>query len=245
MKSAEEATLKVLAGLDTKVAEAVRTFWATRDRQARRQGAGGRKDQGARSAVTGGAQMDGFIELFSELIRESGMPDAALFRSQRLELPGFYRPTKEWDLLVVREGQLVCVLEAKSQVGPSFGNNFNNRTEEAIGSAVDLWTAYRAGAFNKSIKPWLGYLFLLEDCDGSSRPVKVQEPHFEVFPEFKSASYARRYELLCRKLVRENLYGAAAFLLSPRSGGYTESAADLTFRALARSLVAQVMANLA
>jgi len=26
---------------------------------------------------------------------------------------------------------LVAAIEAKSQVGPSFGNNFNNRTEEA------------------------------------------------------------------------------------------------------------------
>jgi hypothetical protein len=26
---------------------------------------------------------------------------------------------------------------------PSFGNNFNNRSEEAIGSASDIWIAYR------------------------------------------------------------------------------------------------------
>ena len=63
----------------------------------------------------------------------------------------------------MRDDQLIVVLEVKSQVGPSFGNNFNNRTEEAIGSALDLWTAYREGAFNKTIRPWLGYLFLLED----------------------------------------------------------------------------------
>jgi hypothetical protein len=136
------------------------------------------------------------------------------------------------------------VLEAKSQVGPSFGNNFNNRTEEAIGSAVDLWTAYRDKAFNSDIKPWLGYLFLLEDCPRSQSPVSVQEPHFEVFPEFKAASYARRYELLCRKLVRENLYSMAAFLLSEAKtgarGAYSEPAPDLAFSALVRSLVAHV-----
>jgi hypothetical protein len=235
--------MKALRGLDRRVMRAVRQFWQTRDSQARKQGAAGRKDQGARSAVTGGAQMDGFIDLFAQLISESGMPDAALFRSQKLELPGFYRPTKEWDLLVVRDGQLVCVIEAKSQVGPSFGNNFNNRAEEAIGSAVDLWTAYRARAFNKSVKPWLGYVFLLEDCAGSRTPVKVQEPHFEVFPEFKRASYARRYELLLDKLVRESLYNAAAFLLAPRTGGYSEPAAELTFARLAKSLVAQIAAH--
>jgi len=204
----------------------------------------GRKDQGARGAVTGGAQMDGFIDLFAKLIRDAGMPEDCIFRSSKLELPGFYRPTKEWDLLVVKDGQLVCVLEAKSQVGPSFGNNFNNRTEEAIGSAVDLWTAYRDKAFNSDIKPWLGYLFLLEDCPRSQVPVSVKEPHFPVLPEFKTASYARRYELFCSKLVRENLYSMAAFLLSEAKAGvrgaYSEPVSDLTFSALARSLIGHV-----
>ena len=230
--------------LDARVQAAVRHFWDTRSTQARKQRESGSVDQGARSAVTGGAQMDGFIDLFARLIHDAGMPEDCIFRASKLELPGFYRPTKEWDLLVVRDGQLVCVLEAKSQVGPSFGNNFNNRTEEAIGSAVDLWTAYRDKAFNSDIKPWLGYLFLLEDCPRSQSPVSVQEPHFEVFPEFKTASYARRYELLCRKLVRENLYSMAAFLLSQAKtgarGAYSEPAPDLAFSALVRSLVAHV-----
>ena len=87
--------------------------------------------------------MDGFIALLRDLIIESGIDEKHISYNAALELPGFFRPTKEWDLLVVRDGQLVVVLEAKSQVGPSFGNNFNNRTEEAMGSALDLWTAYR------------------------------------------------------------------------------------------------------
>jgi len=89
--------------------------------------------------------MDGFIGLFAGLIRNAGAPEAAIFRKTKIELPGFFRPTKEWDMLVVVNGHLLAAIEAKSQVGPSFGNNFNNRTEEAIGSAVDLWTAYREG----------------------------------------------------------------------------------------------------
>jgi hypothetical protein len=31
----------------------------------------------------------------------------------------------EWDLLVVRDGMLLVAIEAKSQVGQSFGNDFN------------------------------------------------------------------------------------------------------------------------
>ncbi len=190
--------------------------------------------------------MDGFINLITDLIIEAGADKSNIFHNKHLELPGFFRPTKEWDLLLVKDNQLVLALEAKSQVGPSFGNNFNNRTEEAMGSALDLWTAFREGAYNKTIKPWLGYLFLLEDCAESQKPVKVKEPHFKVFPEFVDASYAKRYELFCRKLVRERHYNVAAFLMSDRKGGsngrYSEPAEDLTFDIFAKSLVAQVTA---
>lgn len=113
-----------------------------------------------------------------------------------------------------------------------------------MGSALDMWTAYREGAFNKTIRPWLGYIFLLEDCEGSRRPVKVKEPHFKVFPEFVNASYARRYELFCRKLVREHHYDAAAFLMSEPKQGlkgvFTEPADDLAFLQFAKALVAHV-----
>ncbi len=234
----------IFINLHERIATAVSHYWLTREEQANKQKNSGRADQGLRSAVTGGAQMDGFISLITEIILEAGIDERHVFHNKNLELPGFFRPTKEWDLLVVRDGQLIAALEAKSQVGPSFGNNFNNRTEEAMGSALDLWTAYREGAFNKTVRPWLGYMFMLEDCKESQRSVKVKEPHFEVFEEFKKASYAKRYELFCRKLVRERHYNASAFLLTDRTNGlkgtYTHPADDLTFELFARSLVAQV-----
>ena len=69
------------------------------------------------------------------------------FSRVSVELPGFFRPTKEWDIVVVSDNNLIAAIELKSQIGPSFGNNFNNRTEEALGTAMDIWTAYREGAF--------------------------------------------------------------------------------------------------
>jgi hypothetical protein len=204
----------------------------------------GGADQGLRSAVTGGAQMDGFIELFTELVTDTGVPDGCVFRKKAVELPGFFRPTKEWDLLVVRDGRLLAAIEAKSQVGPSFGNNFNNRTEEAMGSSLDLWTAYREGAFAGSPQPFLGYFFMLEECEASTRPVRVKEPHFPVFPEFEGASYLRRYELFCRKLVLERHYTAASFISSTSDGGrhgeFSAPAEDLSPASFARALVAHL-----
>lgn len=231
-----------LPKLKERLSLAISHYWRTRLRQTSKQTASGRADHGARSAATGGAQMDGFMTLITELLVDIGVRKGCIFRNKAVELPGFFRPTKEWDLLVVNDNQLILALEAKSQVGPSFGNNFNNRTEEAMGSALDLWTAYREGAYNKTVKPWLGYMFLLEDCAKSRSPVRVKEPHFKVFAEFRDASYAKRYQLFCQKLVRERHYNVAAFLMSSQEEGlkgrYSEPAADLEFELFAKSLLA-------
>ncbi len=236
----------ILHDLTRRTGQAVAHYWRTRTGQQDRQRQTGKADQGLRSAVTGGAQMDGFIDLFTELIVATGIPERCVFRKKAVELPGFFRPTKEWDLLVVREKTLLVAIEAKSQGGPSFGNNFNNRTEEAMGSALDLWTAYRERAYLDSPQPFLGYFFMLEDCPLSNRPVKVREPHFQVFPEFLGASYMRRYEVFCRKLVLERHYTAAAFVSSTATDGiqghFATPAEDLSVERFAKTLAAHVAA---
>ncbi len=233
----------ILRDLPDRTGRAVAHYWKTRTGQRNKQLLNGKTDQGLRSAVTGGAQMDGFINLFTEWIVAAGIPECFIFRKKAVELPGFFRPTKEWDLLVVRDNTLIAAIEAKSQVGPSFGNNFNNRTEEAMGSALDFWTAYRERAFLDSPQPFLGYFFMLEDCDACNRPIKVQEPHFKVFPEFAGASYMRRYELFCRRLVLERHYTAAAFVSSTAeeviNGCFSTPADDLSVARFAKTLIAQ------
>ena len=196
--------------------------------------------------------MDGFIDLFSSLIAKAGVPEKYIFRKKAVELPGFFRPTKEWDLVVVKDDkllvELLVVLEAKSQVGPSFGNNFNNRTEEAMGSAVDLWTAFRERAYLNSPQPFLGYFFMLEDCEASNRPVSVQEPHFKVFPEFRNASYMKRYELFCRKLVLERHYTVTSFITSTMRdcirGVYKTPAEDLSVNRFVKALIGHVSSSI-
>jgi hypothetical protein len=238
--------LSTLAELGKYVPEAVKFYWQTRSKQLQKQRDAGGSDQGSRSAVTGGAQMDGFIELLTKLVTEAGIDRQHIFYEQFLELPGYFRANKKWDFVVVVKGRLVAALEAKSQVGPSFGNNFNNRTEEAMGSALDLWTAFREKAFGSTVRPWIGYMFLLEDCASSTKPVKIEEPHFKVFPEFRNSSYAKRYELFCRRLVLERHYDAASFIMSNAekgpSGEYSEPAADLTIQMFANSLAGHVAA---
>jgi hypothetical protein len=235
-----------LQNLEARTKEAVAHYWRTRSAQRKKQQEMGKLDQGLRGAVTGGAHMDGFIRLLTDLICDAGIAREHLFCEKTLELPGFFRPTKEWDLVIARNGTLIAAIEAKSQVGPSFGNNFNNRTEEAMGSALDLWTAYREGAYLASPQPFLGYFFMLEDCPASNRAVRVNEPHFKVFPEFVGSSYARRYELFCRKLVLERHYTASAFItsepLTGETGKYVTPAEDLSMERFARALIGHLVA---
>lgn len=198
---------------------AVQAFWKNR-REAHQNSVENdesrRSDE--RSAVTAGKNMDGFVDLVNSLVMATGPSTAVVHqRKNLLILPGFFRPTKRWDVLVINEGRLIAALEFKSQVGPSFGNNFNNRAEEAIGSAQDLWTAFREGAFGEQTRPFVGWLILVEDSDKSRAPVGVDEPHFPVSEEFHGASYVDRYNLLGRKLVQEGLYSAATVLASPKS----------------------------
>jgi len=239
---------------DQLVATAVRVFWTTRS--------GGSSSQGgARGNVISGKNLDGFLNVVLAVARHCGLVEGCVFTTggALLTLPGYYRPTKNWDVVIVNRNRLLAVLEFKSHVG-SFGNNFNNRSEEAIGNAADFWAAQSYGAFHPKNHtqqpgalpadpraPFLGYLILLEESQGSTRPVASRSTHYGVFPEFEGASYSDRYRILCEKLMEQNLYGAASLMVSPEtdgaSSGKWNSMSEATdVRNLFTQLAAQLLA---
>ena len=159
----------------------------------------------------------------------------------KVELPGYFRSTKEWDVVITHGEILVAAIELKSHVGPSFGNNYNNRVEEAIGSAVDIRMSYTRGQLGTQL-PWLGYMLLLEEAPESTREVQVFEPLYKVYPGFRGASYKNRYELLCHRLLEAGLYDAACFFTSapnPESP-IDEPDAALSFKAFVDGIRALV-----
>ena len=209
-------------------------------------------DAGTRGAVTGGKHLVPLESLVVDIITKAGLKqptvetgvaldELAVRTGTKLELPGYYRPEKKWDMLVLWRKQLVAAIEFKSMVG-SFGKNLNNRAEESIGSAEDIWKAYRESRFGSSARPFLGYFFLLQDCPEVHTAIGNREPHFKVDPEFRGASYSKRYELPCRRLVLERLYTAACFVLATKATPtqITQPADDLTFRRFIASLVGHV-----
>ncbi len=189
----------------TLLKEAIKLFWETRNSQKDAQSEKEIKDTGNRSSVTGGKQLDGLLKLLYIVATDLGIPQECIFIKGN-QLPGYFRPTKDWDMLIITPSKkLAAVIELKSQVG-SFGNNINNKTEEALGSATDLWTAFREKAFPNQPAPWLGYMMIVEKSQKSTSPVRISEPYFKVFSEFHNTSYLDRYSLFCQKLMLERLY---------------------------------------
>lgn len=237
-----------LCDYENKTRDAIKTFWQTRHDAKQKQKASGKADQGERAGVTGGKNMDGFSNLVIDLVKANGLPNAQIHQKRAvLTLPGYFRPTKLWDLLVIDKGRLIAAVEFKSHVGPSFGNNFNNRTEEAIGTSHDLWTAYREGAFGEQERPFVGWLMVVEDAPGSRAPVKDKSPHFPVLPDFVGASYLKRYDILCQKLAKEQLYTSASVIATPRpavaDGAYTELSAMTGLRSFVASFAGHIAAE--
>ena len=249
---------------DRLMSDAVATFWSSRGGASKGAGQGGSRD-----SVVGGKNMDGFARLVREVAQHCGLPAESVYTSNaNVVLPGYFRATKNWDVLVIHERRLLAVFEFKSQVG-SFGNNFNNRSEEVVGSAADLWVAHYHRAFddtphrprhgvgevdpdpallNPTIQsdprpPFLAWLMLLEDCEKSNASVKAKELHYPVFEEFHGASYARRYQILCERLVQRQLYAAAAVELTKQGSCEHRSLSEATsLRSLFREFAARMLA---
>ncbi len=214
--------------------EAVRSFWDVRSHQAltgRGEGSGG--------AVRGGRHFDAVCELVSRIFLDAGLKPSQLRTVVGATLPGYYRPSKNWDLVVVDGRNLVAALEFKALGGPSFANNGNNRAEEAIGNAVDLLTAFEAGSLG-TLRPWLGYFFLIEDAEGSRTPSSRISPASvgNLDPAFRGCTYCERMERMCERMMTDHLYDGVCFATTSRDPGElpTEPNPSLSWAAFSGAL---------
>jgi hypothetical protein len=206
------------------------------------------KEKSGRGEATSGRHMDPLSTLLVRFIRESGLEGAEFYMDRRAALPGYFRPIKTWDLAVVRDGALIMALELKSHIG-SYGNNFNNRVEEALGSAVDLGTALVEGVLREHVpnvagtgvmKPFRGWLMVLPWEEATEKTTKVPfTPLFPLDPAFLAkddrhlVSYADRYKLFVQRTVLKGHYDAAALILSrPHSEDYASYNLDVFLRGL-------------
>ena len=210
---------------------AVRNFWTVRENQAEQQRLEGRLDAGTRGAVTGGQHLNQVALLIARVFEDAGIPPAG---DSRL-LPGYYRASKNWDVVITYKGAIVAIIELKSQVG-SFGNNFNNRVEEMIGQSRDLWRAAQEGLLGE-IRPWFGYLMLLESSERSQALLREPRTAFPLDPEFNGTRYIDRYQIAFKRLVLEGDLNAVCLVTTDRredTVGYPDR--TMTFTAFATSI---------
>lgn len=220
---------------------AIRAYWAGRDLQAQKQLDSGRVDAGLRGTATGGAHLNALQELVASQFSPLAKRGAIVRCSGHLPIPGFYRRMKNWDIVVTYRDVLVAAIECKSQNGPSFGNNFNNRTEEALGNSVDLWRSYETGNLGK-IRPWLGFVHVMEHAQGSTSVVRDHgRPVFRPDSLFDNTSYMDRYGLLFQRLVSERLYDAACLISTKRGEGiHSEPVVEVSTANLTAAISARV-----
>jgi hypothetical protein len=110
-----------LCNYEKKTRDAIKLFWNAREFAKLKQKESGKSDQGERAGVTGGKNMDGFSDLVIELVRANGLPNAEVHKNRAvLTLPGYFRPTKLWDLLVRamlgHHSAITSIIELKRQL---------------------------------------------------------------------------------------------------------------------------------
>lgn len=230
---------------DARLRVAIKALWAAQTKALARKKSSRKADTGNRGALTSGKHLAGLTELIREIVIANGLPGSdVLTAGDSVTIPGYFRASKSWDLLIVHNGMLIAAIELKS-MGSSFGNNLNNRAEEILGQSLDFVKAHERRIFRDSPRPFLGYCVVLADGPKVTKPVGAASPHFAVLPEFVGASYEQRFNILCRRMVEEELYSEACLIVSdPKDGiktGNFRHVDDATsFRRFAAGLAAHV-----
>lgn len=220
---------------------AIAAYWQAKDKQLAAAEEIRSTAEGSAKAVRGGGQFNPIVNLISRFFTDAGYPLGSIgVKRGQVTLPSHFRPTKQWDLVVVHKGILVAAIEMKALGGPSFGNNYNNRVEEALGSSIDLQTANREGLVGPE-KPWLGYFFLMNDEEGSRRTVNPQKGPFPTEDTWQGRSYQERFEVTGTRLLAEGFYDAVCYLISsPSNPGPQEPVPQLDWQHFCAAIKARI-----
>lgn len=223
---------------------AIAAYWALKKKQRAAAESILSTAEGTSKAVRGGGHFNPVVNLLARFFTEAGYPLSSIGAGQRSAstiLPGYYRPTKAWDLVVVHNDILVAAIELKALGGPSFGNNYNNRIEEALGNAIDLDRANLTSLVGRE-RPWLGYFFIMEDAAGSRRPGgKPREAAFSPDEVWHGRSYQERFNVTGQRLLDERLYDAVCYLVSSADDpGPREPSPHLDWRHFSAALQARL-----
>lgn len=190
---------------DQEIAAAVADFWSVR---------------------TGGTQSakhdKAFLNLIAAELAQLGWPAhvAKYFSDRDAVVGGHFRVAKSWDIVCRDAAGIprICV-EFKSQVD-SYGNNENNRYEEALGSGLDLRAKHGPATV-------LGFVFVICDEPATRTITKARLPDLD--PAFLNSTHIDRRRIFTERITEfelngQSLYDAAALLLVRRDGTFEHPA---------------------
>lgn len=182
--------------------EAIRRTWESRTEPIR--------GSYARGSVTGRPRE--LLRLITDKLVAAGVDSTSIRVEQVLGLPGSYGVNDSWDLIISAKGIPAAAIVIKSQVGPSFGNNLRNRMSELLSRAADVDRQYSTDEL-KNYKPCLGVLFLLEESQGSTAPVRKRAGILNIEDGSTGASsYKEQYAEFFRRLLRDRMYDTICYL---------------------------------
>ena len=227
-----------MQGSNEEVQAVVNAFWGKRDELVKKHLESGVQGGAARS----GSHMTAIQDYVRLMFVQAGLPEDSV-HPKSPSLPGYFRRSKSWDIVVTYKGVLVAAVELKSQVG-SVGNNANNRIEEAIGNAVDVGAVQKNNGTFGEIPPWLAFIMVLEETPKTENPLNPAATVFPQDPAFDQVSYSGQYQLALSRFVGEKLYDAGWFLTTKREGNgefsYQEPLATATASTLAGLIKSRV-----
>jgi hypothetical protein len=225
----------VVEGAKKRVDLALRSWIDVRVEQALRSNGTGNAQGGNRPAVTGGKHLNAIDLLVQEELTATGAEGLELRLGRKAALPGYYRPTKAWDLLVLQHGEPVLAVEYKSMNG-SEGRNLNNRADEVFGVAEDIRQAELHGLLPRTMRR--AYVFVMAMTPTSTREVKVAKVAAGTTdPAFDGADYLERSALMCERMMDTGLYHFAwAVGVRERPFEWVEPRPAVTWDRFARGL---------
>ena len=215
-------------------AAAIKDYWQVKASQKAASSSDGKSKD-----VRAGKHMDDFERLIHTVVTDAGIeldpqPETKIY------LPGYYRETKSWDVVMQYKGHVLAIVEAKSQ-GSSLANNFNNRVEEAIGQAADIWKAHERGFLVSGMRPWVGYLMIVNEDTKTTEPKhlakgKTIPTGMKIDERFDGMSIAERYAEAFGRLDQERMLDATCVAITKDENSYSYPNEWLSFNGFAAQL---------
>lgn len=218
-------------------------WWKAKNAAVAKLAADGKSDTGAQARDA--RHMQSIAAFVQQMFIDAGLPEHEVTIDS--VVPGYFRRSKNWDVVAMHKGHLVGVVELKSQAS-SPGNNANNRIEEAIGSSVDAKTVQEMTKAFGTLGVWSAWCMTFNrDCE-SGVPIKPVPPRQlrvpAIDPAFQDMTYATQYATAIERFISQKVYDAGWMVVTwvnaNQTVGYDEPISTATAETLWTQIEARV-----